>query len=110
MEARLVLVSDRGKLFEQCPARSDNRMMQRSRKACKPAWRASLANHLFRRSNRPDTRNPHFSVSAASSLSFGRSSFGAVFGLTEWTCDPDMGWAAGVEGLAGNHQLQQAGH
>ena len=27
MEARLVLVSDRGKLFEQCPARSYNRMI-----------------------------------------------------------------------------------
>lgn len=110
MEARLVLVSDRGKLFEQCPERSDNRRKQRSRKACKPAWRASLANHLFRRSNHPDAGNPHFSVFVASSLSFRRSSFGAVFGLTEWMYDRDMDWAAGVEGPPGNHQLQQAGH
>ena len=110
MEARLVLVSNRGELLDHRPEGLDNQKQPRSRVADKPAWRTSLVNHLLRRSNYPDAGNPHFSVFAASCLSFGRSSFGAVFGLTEWMCDPNMGWTAGVEGPPGNHQLQQAGH
>jgi hypothetical protein len=109
MEARLVLESNRGKLLNHRPEGLDKQKQPRSRVACKPAWRTSLVNHLLRRSNYPDAGNPHFSVFAASCLSFGQSAIGAAFSLMECMNDWDMGCAAGVEGSLANHQLHQAG-
>lgn len=110
MEARLVLVSDRGKLLDHRPEGLDNQKQPRSRVAYKPARRTSLVQHLLHRSNHPDAGNPSSLVFVASHLSFGRSAVGAAFGLTECMHDWDMGCAAGVEGPLANHQLQQAGH
>jgi len=91
MEARFILVSDRDKLLDRRPEGSDNQKQPRSPVACKPAWRASLVNHLLRRSNHPDAGNPHFSAPAASFLSFGQSAIGAAFSLMECMYDWDMG-------------------